>query len=320
MPSSTYYDARRERGKICPFPPSIRADCRKTVRPDLTRIQEAVAPLLLQIPYEETDAVPNLIGLIQPEAAYVARYGAAFPETARVGAYNPSIDNDAMAVVRARTEAAHKAKRTDRATYETARRETAKFVLAVVSDTWVRELRDTEKIYTEVAPKDLLSHLQTECTGRHALNLLALHNEIQRYHLKVEGIPEYINMLEDAQKQAGRAGRTISNETFLLFATTAMLTTKRFMRANEDCEDRAESNKTWKNWKESYKKAHTKARIKAQANKGTVKFGAANSAAHQETTQNVENNQGVDDGGKKALEGYFDNLASTAVNEKLVLA
>ena len=38
----------------------------------------------------------------------------------------------------------HKAKRTDRATYETVRRETAKFIPAVVANTWVRELRDTD--------------------------------------------------------------------------------------------------------------------------------------------------------------------------------
>ena len=68
---------------------------------DRTRIREAVAPLLLQILYDERGAVHNLIGLIWPEAAYVARYGAAFPEPAIVGAYNPSIYNDATAIVRA---------------------------------------------------------------------------------------------------------------------------------------------------------------------------------------------------------------------------
>ena len=36
---------------------------------DLTRLREAVAPLLLQIPYDKTGAVHNLIGLIWPEAA-----------------------------------------------------------------------------------------------------------------------------------------------------------------------------------------------------------------------------------------------------------
>ena len=107
---------------------------------DLTRIREAVTPLLLQILYDETGSVHNLIGLIWPEAAYVARYSKVFPEPTRVGAYNKNIDDDATAVARARSEAAHKAKRVDRATYETARQETTQFVLAVVADTWVREL------------------------------------------------------------------------------------------------------------------------------------------------------------------------------------
>ena len=80
--------------------------------------------------------------------------------------------------------------------YETVQRETAKFVLAVVADTWVRELQDTETIYTDVLQKDLLSHLQAGYTGRHALGLLVLHKEMQRYHLEFKGIPEYINMLK----------------------------------------------------------------------------------------------------------------------------
>ena len=102
-------------------------------------------------------------------------------------------------------EAAHKARRADCSTFETAQQETTQFVLAVVADTWVRELRDPNTIYTEFAPQYLFAHLQAGCTGRNALDLLALHNKMQRYHLEVEGIPEYINMLEDAQRQAGRA-------------------------------------------------------------------------------------------------------------------
>ena len=172
---------------------------------DLTRLWEALAPLLLQIPYDETGAVHNLIGLIWPKAAYVARYGEAFPKPKRVGSYDPDIDDDATAVVCARLEVAHKAKRAERATFEITRRETTQFVLAVVADTLVCEIRDTDSLYTEFGPEDLFAHLQAGCTGRHALDLLVLHKEMQHYHLEVEGIPKYINMLEDAQRQAGRA-------------------------------------------------------------------------------------------------------------------
>ena len=62
---------------------------------------------------------------------------------------------------------------------------------------------------------------------------------MQRYHLEVEGIPEYINMIEDAQRQAGRSGQTIADKTLFLFSSTAMLTTERFLRANENWEERA---------------------------------------------------------------------------------
>ena len=104
---------------------------------------------------------------------------------------------------------------------------------------------------------------------------------MQRYHPEVEGIPEYINMLEDAQRQAGRSGRTIADKTLLLFASTDMLTSERFPRANDDWEDRAESDKTWAKWKTAYKQAHAKARVKSQANDSSIKFGAANSVARQ---------------------------------------
>ena len=122
-------------------------------------------------------------------------------------------------------------------------------------------------------------------------------------------------MLEDAQRQAGRAGRTITDKTLLLFAKMAMLTTKQFPRANDEWEERAEQDKTWTQWKLAYKKSHAQAIIKVQVNEVTAKFGAANSAARQETRTTVDNQLEVEDGGIKALEGYFDNLAAAAVNK-----
>ena len=113
---------------------------------DLTRIREIDVDILLQMPYDKTGAVHNLIDLIRPEAAYIMRYGAAFSEPVRVGAYDLSINDDATAIIRARTEAAHKAKRAARATYETVQRETAQFIFAVINDTWVRELQDTDTL------------------------------------------------------------------------------------------------------------------------------------------------------------------------------
>ena len=126
---------------------------------DLTRLWEAVAPLLLQILYDETGAVHKLTSLIRTESAYVARYGKAFPEPTRVGAYDPNIDDNATAVVRARSEAAHKAKRSDHTTFEMEIRETTQFVLAVVANTKVVNygtvtpctLRSDQKNYSHIS-------------------------------------------------------------------------------------------------------------------------------------------------------------------------
>ena len=44
--------------------------------------------MLLQIPYNETFGVHNLIGIVRAKPAYLKRYGEAFPEPTRVGAYD----------------------------------------------------------------------------------------------------------------------------------------------------------------------------------------------------------------------------------------
>ena len=53
----------------------------------------------------------------------------------------------------------------------------------------------------------------------------------------MEGIPTYINNMEDAQKQSIQAGNLITYPTLLLFATNEMLRTDRFLRANKIWED-----------------------------------------------------------------------------------
>ena len=143
---------------------------------------------------------------------------------------------------------------------------------------------------------------------------------MQRYHLVVEGIPEYINMFKDAQRKAGRVGQTIADETLLFFVSTAMLTSEQFPCANDNWEERVERDKTWAQWKTAYKKAHVQVRVKSQANDGTENFGASDSAACKDKPNPPLDNQlEEEDVGIKALEGYFDNLTAAAVNEKSVL-
>ena len=103
--------------------------------------------------------------MINLATTYQSRYGQAFVATKRVGSYDETIADDAKAAVRAKMEAKHRARRVDRSTYETARRETVHFILRVVHGTWVQELRDAVKFYTDVDPWELITHLQRHATG-----------------------------------------------------------------------------------------------------------------------------------------------------------
>ena len=197
---------------------------------DLTKISQVLTQLLLQIPFDETEGKNNLFGVINSTANYRSRYGHAFVIPQHVGAYDESIADDAKAAVRVKIEAKHRAQRVDRSTYETARQETEYFILHVVEDTWVRELRDAVKFYTDVEPWEFITHLRLHATGSHAFDLIALMDHMRQYHLEHEGIPEYINALEDVQKMAAlsNASNAIADGTLLLVASTCIHRSYRF--------------------------------------------------------------------------------------------
>ena len=57
--------------------------------------------------------------------------------------------------------------------------ESRNFILVVVNNIWVRKLRESVMFYTSIVPLELLYHLKKLCGGIHALDVLALQNEIQ---------------------------------------------------------------------------------------------------------------------------------------------
>ena len=82
-----------------------------------------------------------------------------------------------------KAEAIHTTKITDYLLFISAKRETRDFILAVVEDTWVCELREPIKFYTDMAPFVLLDHFHTLCGGLHSLDVLALKKEMHHYHM-----------------------------------------------------------------------------------------------------------------------------------------
>ena len=114
-------DSRRDPSEIRDRARQLWANNGQPSDTNLTRLREAVAPLLLHNLYDETGGNHKLVVLIWSKLAYVARYGKALPEPKRVEAHDIDIDDKNTTVVCTRREVAHKARCADRATFKTNR-------------------------------------------------------------------------------------------------------------------------------------------------------------------------------------------------------
>ena len=274
---------------------------------DLTALREILYPLLLEIPYDEP-GTHNLIGLIEPTTSYIATWGAAFPIPVRPPTY-PVIANDATPVVRARAEAEHAVLVRDYASFEAAERAMAKFIRDAVDELWYRDLRHQRSFYTNVTVKQLIEHLDANCGGLHPSELVNLPTEMMTYYDKADGIPEYIDLLEEGQRKLARANLPMSDDQLLAIASTAVLASGHFPRPTDEWEALPRASKTWAVWKTRYRAAHI-ARKRQLLASGTSSLGTAYTATQGDT---------ITPDTFACLDGYLDNLAAAATTERTTL-
>jgi hypothetical protein len=277
---------------------------------DLTALREVLYPLLLDIPYDE-DGQHNLIGIIEPTLAYAATWGAEFPVPPRPPAY-PAIPDDASAVVRARHEATHAILLRDYASYEAAERATAKFIRDAVDELWYRDLRHPRSFYTNVTAKQLLDHLDANCGGLHPSELVNLPTEMLGYYAEADGIPEYINMLEEAQRKLARANLPMSDDQLLAIASTAILASDHYPRPTDAWEALPRIHRTWTAWKAHYREAHLarKRQLLATQHATTQHSSAHATAAIADDSADLT---------MAKLDTYLDNLALAATSDRTTL-
>ena len=189
-------------------------------------------------------------------------------------------------------------------------------ILHAVDKTWVLELKYEETLFTQVNLRQLLDHLQSICGGLHTIDVLALQNKIQEYHTDSEGILEYINALEAAQKKSkrGTGNKPITDATLLLIATNAMSKMGAHPQTTDKWEDIDVDAQTWDAWKTAYKTSNMKERVRRLATGKNAAHGAILQTVASQGTA-IDNLVNKDD-----LEDYFDNLVAAASTEKAVLA
>ena len=158
----------------------------------LVKIRAFITSILLLAPYDEENRNHNLVGLIWSTSKYMATHqgNLAFHSSTRPAIYEPSIIDDDNPAVAWRKEITWRARVNDYKIYAKVKLEACTLILHAINETWLLDLKDEETLFTQVIPRQLLSHLQSICGGFHEINVLTLQNEMQDYHTDSEGILE----------------------------------------------------------------------------------------------------------------------------------
>jgi hypothetical protein len=113
-----------------------------------------------------------------------------------------------------------------------------------------------------------MAHLNANSGGLHAIDMIALQTGMQAYYEQSDGIPQYIALLEDAQKKAKRAHMPIVDAELVMMASTAVLSVQHFPRKVDDWEGLPALARTWPAWKTAFCLAHLKRQRQILASKG----------------------------------------------------
>jgi hypothetical protein len=81
---------------------------------------------------------------------------------------------------------------------------------------------------------------------------------MQAYYKQADGIPQYISMLEDAQKKAKRVGMPITDVELVMMASAAVLAVQHLPHEVENWEGLPTASRMWPAWKTAFRLAHLK--------------------------------------------------------------
>eukprot|EP00957_Ditylum_brightwellii_P000273 21416-Ditylum_brightwellii.AAC.1 len=213
---------------------------------DLTHLKSALLGAVVPITFDSELGTHNLMGLVLSNTNYKVQHNdTAFPAyLTRPGAY-PKVAASATVGNQAEAKATHKVKVKDWKIFDCMQRKVRAFVIVNVEDTCVCEHHNPITAYSYVLPRKLMDHRWDLCTGLHSLDVLVLCDSMRTMHKNTEGILEYINVLEDAQKSSKHADTTnaFTYHDLLIIANAAMLSTQQYECTNKKWEDLKDKEK-----------------------------------------------------------------------------
>jgi hypothetical protein len=102
----------------------------------------------------------------------------------------------------------------------------------------------------------------------HAVDMISLHTNMAQYYVQADGIPQFIVMMEDAQKKAKLVGMLIADVELVMMASAAVLAAQHFPCKVDDWEGLPAIDRTRSAWKVAFRLAHLKRQHQLQASGG----------------------------------------------------
>ena len=147
---------------------------------DTATMVNALSPILLNTPYNAANTKHNLIGLIASLAAYIGRFNVAFPRPDRTGAYDPDSGKYATVIDCSRSEGKWSDLKSDHALFESTERSVKLFITTATNETWFKELKDAELLYTDISAATFLQNIRSCSGGLHATDTINLASDMMK--------------------------------------------------------------------------------------------------------------------------------------------
>ena len=187
--------------------------------------------------------------------------------------------------------------------------------MAVVDETWYKDLEDPYTFYTNVTALKVLDHLTEFCAGLHTVDAVDMPQIMKLLYRDSEGMPQFINAMEVAQRKSKHAKLVINDEHLHAVALKSLMQSGEYKTETQERSKLSEDDQTWEDWKTTFRAAYVSKRPSEAAREGeqkhfggSAKFGVAlvGKDPEQKETPTISH-QMLD-----SLEGYLDNIAAAA--------
>ena len=294
---------------------------------DIVAIREALVPILLRIPYDNAAVAPikkhNLSGLIQRKTVYKNGRSdkAPFPAFVALGIY-PNIADDAKPNTVRKEEAIHKVKLADESRRLAAEAGLSHFIFTVVDETWYKDLRDPDEFYTNVTAMNLLGHFESHSTELTKTEAVKIPMQMMALYKECEGIPQYIQALEKAQRRSVRGNLPVADNVLAATAINALLSTGDYKDDTTSWLKKADTDRTWSAFKTHFSAAYLaeeqrKKYFGGSENPGQPFGGTAAPLPNNNTTAGggITINNEFPAQMSNTMEGFLDNIAAVVTTD-----